>query len=134
MRKGGEAVGIDIVAISAASHAGFKPDPKRRSPTSAHLGEDYEAIVKLGASPQSLAGWDTILNARENGRGATCRSSGTTIPDDHCRAVAALAKAAWRCAGKEPKAVAPESPLTIFVATVLSRDADYVSRRLRARK
>jgi len=98
------------------------------------MESDYAAIAALGASPQSMAGWDALIASVRASLAPLVDVGATNMAGGHCRAVAALAKAAWRIAGNEPKAVAPDSPITNFVASVLSLDADTVSRRLRARK
>ena len=99
-----------------------------------HLERDYAAIAALGASPQSMAGWDALIASVRASLAPIADASATNVAGGHIRAVAALARAAWRQAGDEPKAVAPDSPITNLVAAVLSLDADTVSRRLRARK
>ena len=66
-----------------------------------HLQRDHAAILALGASPQSMAGWDAILTSLRASLAPISDASATNVASGHVRAVAALAHAAWRCAGKD---------------------------------
>ena len=125
-----------ILSLSAPPPVpGFRPNPKRRPPTS-------EALRRGLRSPREarhVAAIDGRLGhafkMRARSRGATCHpwavlSHQTTIAVPWRRSQ--RQRGGKLAASRKP--LRQNSPLTVFVATVLSRDADYVSRRLRARK
>jgi hypothetical protein len=96
-----------------------------------HLARDYAAIEALGASSQSLAGWDSLVTSVREAVDPLAGSGGAGTSACNCAAVARLAQAAWRQSGREPRSISPDSPLAAFVAAVLARDSQWISYRLR---
>jgi hypothetical protein len=112
-----------------------------------HLKRDRAAVAMLGASDNAalgasdgaMSGWDARIAAAESALEPFLDRGRHTGSGEHfSRSVAAVAQAAWRQSGREPRALGPASPVTKFIELAargcgFSYDADCISTWLRRR-
>jgi len=112
-----------------------------------HVRKDRNIVATAGctgkmpfeASPEAMQAFDDAIAAAESAlQPFLVRARDDGSGQEFCQSVAAVARAAWRLSGREPRDFAPSSPIVSFVVLAATGcgfkyDAECVSAWLRRR-